>query len=50
MRWSAACWSERKLTEQQLDELNDKFKRVYAADASCTRIARYVASCQSLLR
>ena len=31
-------WSEWKLIEQQLDELNDELERICAADAGCTRI------------
>ena len=31
-------WSEWKLIEQQLEELNDELERICAADAGCTRI------------
>jgi transposase len=31
-------WSEWKLIEQQLDELNEELERICAADAGCTRI------------
>ncbi len=31
-------WSEWKLIEQQLDELNDELERICAADAGCARI------------
>jgi transposase len=31
-------WSEWKLVEQQIEELNDELERISAADAGCTRI------------
>jgi transposase len=31
-------WSEWKLVEQQIEELNDELQRISAADAGCTRI------------
>ena len=33
-------WSEWKLIEQQLEELNDELERICAADAGCTRIRK----------
>jgi transposase len=33
-------WSEWKLVEQQIEELNDELERISAADAGCTRIRK----------
>jgi transposase len=33
-------WSEWKVVEQQIEELNDELERISAADAGCTRIRR----------
>jgi transposase len=33
-------WSEWKLVEQQVEELNDELERISAADAGCTRIRK----------
>jgi hypothetical protein len=33
-------WSEWKLVDQQIEELNDELERISAADAGCTRIRK----------
>jgi transposase len=33
-------WSEWKLVERQIEELNDELERISAADAGCTRIRK----------
>ena len=36
----SGLWSEWKLVEQQIEELNDELERISAADAGCTRIRK----------